>query len=837
MIELTQYNIIPLISFILYTIILIIILSSNQTKLSRSFVGYIVAMMFWSIGSFLMKTHVPPSSMFWNKVLQIGFVFVPVLLLRFSYILAGDFRTKRLVIYGYIISIIMVYLSFNEYVVREVTYINGEIDYTPGFAAYVFAVIGSFYSSLALIVIIKKSIQKEISLKRIRLVLAGLILVIIGGALNISPTIGKYGVDILFNTVNAILIMYSIYRNKFLEINLIVKRGLSFSFTSIMLYFAYALIILYAEELIRTYVEIDSTISLVFIMMPLFLFLEPIRNVLVKVTKRIFYRNTLDMNSALKEFSDLISTSLDLDKIGSTLINAIQKAIDSKEVYLMLRNGSSYYLHQASYNAYDEDIHLPLNHPIIKWFKKGNDLLLKSQINSHVMFKGIWKRERESIEAMHTEIIAPIRYQDELVGLVVIAERRDENPYSIAETNFLQTIINNAAAIIENAKTIEAIKKQSITDELTKFYNHRYFQDTVSRWVKEEKHNSFALAIIDIDQFAIYNELYGHTNGDIAIKRITSIINEVVPEDFMKVRFGGEEFVVVMVNVTEEQALQLSDKIRETIEERFLLSNDIREFLTVSVGLSIYPPHGGTLNELIANANQALRLAKKSGRNKVFVYQEGDDNMVEESGVHEKIQDAFVSSIYALAATIDAKDHYTYGHSKNVALMSQLLAKKIGFSDEDLTKIYNAGLLHDIGKVGIPEKVLSKPDVLTDEEYEIMKGHVVQSINIIKHIPNLIDVVPIVISHHERYDGKGYPRGIKGKNIPELGRIITIADSFDAMTTNRPYREGLSLDQAIYELKRNAGTQFDPEYVNVFIEVVKSGELDSLELVNRSNIN
>ncbi|MEC9484447.1 MAG: HD domain-containing phosphohydrolase [Candidatus Izemoplasma sp.] len=836
MIELTQYNIIPLISFILYAIILIIILSSNQTKLSRSFVGYIIAMMFWSIGSFLMKTNVPPSSLFWNKILQIGFVFVPVLLLRFSYILAGDYRTKKIVVYGYLISIVMVYLSFAEYVVTDATYVNGVFNYTPGFAAYVFAVIGLFYSSLALIVIIKKSIQKEISLKRIRLVLLGLVLVIIGGALNISPDIGAYGVDILFNTVNAILIMYSIYRNKFLEINLIVKRGLSFSFTSILLYFTYALIILYAEQFIRAYVEVESTISLIFIMMPFFLILEPIRNGLVKLSKRIFYRNTIDMNAALKEFSDLISTSLDLDKIGATLINAIQKAINSKEVYLILQNRKGYYLHQTSEQSKDKDIQLAFNHPIVKWFKNGNDILLKSQIHSHVMFKGIWKREREIIDAMHTEIIAPIRYQDELVGLVVIAERADENPYSIEETNFLQTIINNAAAIIENAKTIEAIKKQSITDELTKFYNHRYFQDTVSKWVKEEHYNTFALAIIDIDQFAIYNELYGHANGDRAIKRITSIINEVVPNEFMKVRFGGEEFVVVMVNLTKKQALNLSDKIRETIEEQFLLSSDIREFLTVSVGLSVYPPHGSTLNELIANANQALRLAKKSGRNKVFVYQEKDNDVVEESGVHEKIQDAFVSSIYALAATIDAKDHYTYGHSKNVALMSQLLANKLDFSDSDVNKIYNAGLLHDIGKVGIPEKVLSKPDVLTDEEYEIMKGHVVQSINIIKHIPNLIDIVPIVISHHERYDGKGYPRGIKGNNIPELGRIITIADSFDAMTTNRPYREGLSLEQAIYELKRNAGTQFDPDYVKIFIDLVQSGELNTLELVNRSNI-
>lgn len=147
--------------------------------------------------------------------------------------------------------------------------------------------------------------------------------------------------------------------------------------------------------------------------------------------------------------------------------------------------------------------------------------------------------------------------------------------------------------------------------------------------------------------------------------------------------------------------------------------------------------------------------------------------------------------------------------------------------------VRNAGLLHDIGKVGIPESVLSKPGFLTEEEYGIMKGHVTQSINIIKHIPNLIDTVPVVISHHERFDGTGYPRGIQGENIPVLGRVICIADAFDAMTTDRPYRKGLSLEQAIYELKKNSGTQFDPSLVEVFIQMAQNGELNNLKLENR----
>ena len=153
-------------------------------------------------------------------------------------------------------------------------------------------------------------------------------------------------------------------------------------------------------------------------------------------------------------------------------------------------------------------------------------------------------------------------------------------------------------------------------------------------------------------------------------------------------------------------------------------------------------------------SDEAMHYGKKMGRNKAIVYRE--DNSIDrtiDDEVNEKIRDAHVSSIYALAATIDAKDHYTYGHSSNVAALSAAIAKAANFEDADIEIVRSAGLLHDIGKVGIPEHILSKPGVLTDDEMEIMKSHVVQSINIIKHIPNLLETVPIIISHHERYDG------------------------------------------------------------------------------------
>ncbi len=839
MIVLTQFNIIPLISFILYGIILFIILTSNRTRLSKSFSMYVVAMLIWSLGSFLMKTDVPPSSLFWNKVLQIGFIFVPVLLLRFSYILTDEFEKKKLVQIGYIISSILVVLSFMGYVIKEAWYIDGEFGYEIDFGAYILAFVGLMYSILALATMIKKTYSKEISVRKVGLVIIGLTLVIVGGALNLNTTVGQYGIDILFNTFNAFLITYAIYRNKFLEINLVVKKGLSISVYNIILFIIYAFIVILSYNILSVELGITNLTTVVLMMSPIFFLLEPIRIQLMKLTRHVFYRGTTDRQIVLKEFSDLINTSLKLEKIIESLVNAIQDAIDTKEVNILLKNINKYELRASSktnpdyYNNF-----FTINHPIVSWFHKHNQLLLKTQMDNHISFKGLWDSEKAVIESMGTEILVPIRYAEDLIGIVVISGRNDETPYSFEETEFLETIINNAAAIIENAKTIEAIRKQSITDELTKLYNHRYFQETANKWIKDKKYVRFGLAIIDIDQFKIYNDLYGHASGDIALKRIAKIIKSVSSTNEMLVRFGGEEFVVLYPGIRPEEVYRRANLIRETIENEFLLSKDIREFLTVTVGISNYDINGSTLEELITKADNAVHQGKQSGRNKTMVYNEDNEFSTNaNSQVQEKIKDAFISSIYALAATIDAKDHYTYGHSSNVSLLSAALAKEAGFSDKQIETVKNAGLLHDIGKVGIPESVLSKPGFLTQDEYETMKGHVVQSINIIKHIPNLIDTVPVVISHHERYDGNGYPRGIKGESIPILGRVICIADSFDAMTTDRPYRKGLSLEQAIYELRKNSGTQFDPELVDIFINMATNGDLQKLNLENRPSFN
>ncbi len=827
---------IPLISVILYIFLLVIIVTSNQTKLSKAFNYYIIAMIVWSLGSLLMKTELAPGPQFYNQyITQTGFILVPVFLLQFSYVLINRSGPKPFLTMSYLAAIVLIFLSYTGNVLQNARVVDGVFDYDIKFGAYIMAAVQLTVSTLAMFTMIYAVRKGQVSLNKVKFVVFGLALVIIAGALNIFPSLGQLQIDVYVNAFTAVLITYSIYRNKFLELNLVIKRGLYFSLYNLMLYVVYATGIIFSYLFISSHFTDSVAMSIVY-MSPLFLVLEPVRRVLQRFSNNIFYRATTDRQIILNEFSSIVSSSFNLENITESLLSAIKSGMECNHVSILLKNSNKYILHDTTINDIDyKGSSLLFGHPVITWFNEGKDILLKTEIDNHILFKKLWDSEKRVIHNFHSEVIAPIKYLDDIIGLVIISERIDETPYTDLEIQFLRTILNNGSAIIENAKQLDNLKKQSITDELTKLYNHRYFYEKMEEYMKSTDHDKGGLIIVDIDQFKIYNDLYGHSAGDKALKRIAALIEENTPSDVLIARYGGEEFGVYFPGYDRHKLYQAMEEIRKTVENKFLLSTEIKEFLTVSVGGSLIQEHGDSLEEVVGKAFDAVKHCKQSGRNKSIIYSETEQKLDDvNKSVQDKIKEAYLSSTYALAATIDAKDHYTFGHSNNVAELSVALAKEIEtVTEKEIDTIKNAGLLHDIGKVGIPESVLLKRGYLTDQEMETMRSHVVQSINIIKHIPNLVDTIPIIISHHERFDGGGYPRGISGENIPLLGRVICIADSFDAMTTDRPYRKGLSLDQALYELKKNAGTQFDPDLVEKFINFVNKGGLDNLTLENR----
>jgi putative nucleotidyltransferase with HDIG domain len=267
-----------------------------------------------------------------------------------------------------------------------------------------------------------------------------------------------------------------------------------------------------------------------------------------------------------------------------------------------------------------------------------------------------------------------------------------------------------------------------------------------------------------------------------------------------------------------ENARVVAERLREQIASEM---EEKEVAVTCSIGLASYPSDGVISGELVTVADTALYYAKRTGGDRVYLSSKILSEPLDEAGVYARRNG--LSAVYALVSTVEARDHYTYGHSRKVNTYAVALAESIGLSPDEVSKVSTAALLHDIGKIGVPDKILNKKGKLNEEDWEAIKTHPRLGANIVGNIPNLVPCVGSILYHHERWDGGGYPEGLKGEEIPIEARILAVADTFAAMTSARPYRAAVQTDDVIKELRRCAGSQFDPDLVEAFIGIIKAG--------------
>jgi diguanylate cyclase (GGDEF)-like protein/putative nucleotidyltransferase with HDIG domain len=334
--------------------------------------------------------------------------------------------------------------------------------------------------------------------------------------------------------------------------------------------------------------------------------------------------------------------------------------------------------------------------------------------------------------------------------------------------------------------------------------------------------------MIDLDNFKAYNDVYGHPAGDMLLGHIGRIIKNSVRNVDQAFRYGGDEFVIILPQTARDSAYVVAERVRRQIAEEM---EKKAIAVTCSIGLASYPADGMLSGELVDVADTALYHAKRTGGNRIFLSSKILSKPPYEEGIPGiDTRPGSLSEVYDIASAVEAKDPYTYGHSKKVNIYTMALAEKIGLSSDDVSALSAAALLHDIGKVGIPDKVLNKKGKLNKEDWEAIKAHPKLGANIISNIPKLAPAVNSILYHHERWDGSGYPEGLKGEEIPLEARILAIADSFEAMTSARPYRPALALEEVVTELRQGAGLQFDPKLVEVFIEIVEAGLPEKIKI-------
>jgi two-component system, cell cycle response regulator len=392
-----------------------------------------------------------------------------------------------------------------------------------------------------------------------------------------------------------------------------------------------------------------------------------------------------------------------------------------------------------------------------------------------------------------------------LIGLVLVRQI-----VALRETDLYARQMKRLNSDLFYANT--RLEELATTDPLTGLPNHRTLVSLLDEELERTQRytRSCALLFLDIDHFKALNDGYGHSTGDAILHDFASLVSSQLRSIDTIGRWGGEEFVAILPEVHPDDAYDIAARVCARVAEHtFSVSGGIR--LTCSIGVACYPTHAQTREELIQCADQAMYGAKHLGRNQVrFAHDNAVLALLSETTEGGREKDALAGTVEVLAALVEAHDTSTGKHSQEVSDLIRQLAFLLGLTPTEARMISIAGQLHDIGKVAIPDTILRKPGPLTDEEWALMRTHPELGANMVSFVPTLRPLAPIIRAHHERWDGRGYPDALSREIIPFGARIIAVVDAYMAMTEDRPYQKARPAEEAVEELKRCAGTQFDP---------------------------
>ncbi len=424
----------------------------------------------------------------------------------------------------------------------------------------------------------------------------------------------------------------------------------------------------------------------------------------------------------------------------------------------------------------------------------------------------------------------PVKFNEKVVAVVGIW--RDAAPIlgdldRLRRQVMIVTLFAGALAAIALYLVFRAAQRRilSQTDELleatrldplTGTLNHGALVGVLAVAVEAARHaeETLGVALLDIDNFRNLNQTYGHPAGDQALIAVAALLRGVLPAETQWGRYGPDEFLVIVTpDVTTDLELTIEHVRMQLVDLSLQFDASERLPVTISAGICTFPINGESVTTLLSSASRTLDEAKSSG---------GDSVRVAEAGVVPLDEAVRWDVLEGLVIAVDTKDHYTRRHSEDVARYAGFLGAQLGLDDQVRSVLYRAGRLHDIGKIGIPDQILRKPGALTEGEYETVKQHVALGDLIVRDLPDLDEIRAGIRHHHERWDGKGYLHGLAGDAIPEVARILAVCDAFSAMTTTRPYRKALSVEEALTRLEDACGSQLDERLVTAFVNGIRT---------------
>jgi diguanylate cyclase (GGDEF)-like protein len=505
------------------------------------------------------------------------------------------------------------------------------------------------------------------------------------------------------------------------------------------------------------------------------------------------------MQKVLYNISKATNSPISPRQLYRTIQKELSTIIDTTNFYVALvdeKEDKVYFpYHQDEKNDNFSVLKLSSNTPTTYVIKTGRPLLInKKQLEGMLVQEALTPWGTVTDKSIWLGV--PLKVEDKTIGAMVVQSYTNPELYSKKDIKILEFVSFQVATAIQRKHTEEKLKFLSFHDALTGLYNRAYFEEELRR-LNNSRYYPLNIISLDVNGLKVVNDTFGHDQGDKLLQHLASLITSISRKGDIIARVGGDEFAILLPSTSSQATLDFCERIRKVC-----LEDDIKPaYLRVSLALG-HVTQEGEYKDIKA------------------LLKEADQNMYQDKLFSAKSREKHLLDSFQLV--LAERDPHTEDHARRLQWLALSLGKKVGLSEYQLNNLRLLALLHDIGKIGIPDSILFKTSSLTPSEWKKMKEHSRIGYRMVKQIPDFAPIAQEILHHHEHWDGNGYPEGLKKEEIPLLSRIISIVDAYDVMQSRRPYKGVITKTKAIKEIKKYAGTQFDPQLVEIFLKIVKT---------------
>jgi len=824
---------IPIAAIISYAFLYVIVaVSKPQHTLKRRFRLYAACMILWSLSALFVLLDIG-DTLFWFRGMT---SFALASMLALFYFTMGTLTQKLkhsnlIFTYGYAAVFVN---QFTDWVTPFADIINGKLVY--GFTALTSLVAGPSY--LVMIFCMVKLYQSaritkdENQITRYTLFVLAILLVLIGGSLNFTE-LGQYPVDIAANILAAFLLAYAILRHQLLDVKVVVRKSLLYFVPTIIIGAGYFLVITAALQVFHahTNVQLFST-SLVVSLIAAIVF-QPFRDMLQNWIDRFFFRERYSAVKMLQRVSEAASSLIDLSQLSQMIIQEISQALHIYRAVLFLHNVNrkNFFIAAQTGMRLPPRTLLDKDHPLINWLSSNDQVVSQHELDTNPKFRSIWGQEKDVMDAIQADVYVPLISKGELLGFFALGEKQSGQMYTNEDKQILLTLSHQIAVAVQNAQLYSTSQQ-----ELNQRREAEQRLQLQLRRLSALQNISIAITTnidLQIPLYLLLEQVTAQLGVDAADvllmdeekQQLFFVAGRGFQTDalkYTKLNIGeglagqaAESMEIIHINdfSSEKTSLVQSPLIQEEGFVAYYGAPLISKGKVQGV-LELFHRSPLDPDEDWVNFLNTLTIETAIAVDNALLFRD-----LEKSNLDLAV--AYETTLEGWARTLELRDRETEGHSQRVMDLTLRLARKMGVMDEELIHIQRGAVLHDIGKMGVPDHILLKEGPLNQEEWEIMRKHPVYAYNMLSTIPFLRRAIDIPYCHHEKWDGSGYPRALKGEEIPLAARIFAIVDVWDALRSDRPYRKAWSEEDTLTYIQEQSGKHFDPMVVDAFMHIMQ----------------